>query len=175
MICGYRVTKQICSKYRCAFAFSAQNPCYFGPHADAVASVLREVSMSTVLTRYHCLNGSEAESREELAGASLKAGTLSSTRCSEIFSNHSGRSRNGSLSSFFVFTVSVGSGDGSLHARLLVLSHCVDAGRNVGITASCGSDAGDLGVAELEEPIDKPKTTIGTYFPCCIVFVCHFQ
>ena len=32
---------------------------------------------------------------------------------------------------------------------LLVLSLLVDAGYNVGITASCGTDVGDIGVAEL--------------------------
>ena len=61
-----------------------------------------------------------------------------------------------------MFSISVGSGEGSLHAWLLVLSLRVDAGRNVGITGSCGSDAGDVGVAELEEPVDEPGTTIGT-------------
>ena len=47
---------------------------------------------------------------------------------------------------------------------LLVHSLRVVAGRNAGITESCGSDAGDVGVAELEEPVDKPGTTIGTWF-----------
>ena len=46
----------------------------------------------------------------------------------------------------------------------LVLSLRVDAGCNVGITASCGIDVGDVGVAELEDPVDKPGTTIGTLF-----------
>ena len=31
-------------------------------------------------------------------------------------------------------------------------------------TESCGNDAGDVGVDELEEPVDKPKTTIDTQF-----------
>ena len=26
----------------------------------------------------------------------------------------------------------------------------------------CGKDVGDLGVAEIEEPVDRPGTTIGT-------------
>ena len=116
------------------------------------------------------LNGSEAASREELAGASLCTGTLSSTRCSVNSSNRSGRSRNGSprtvsLSSFLcVFSVSVGSGDRSPRAWLLVLSLRVVAGRNEETIESCGNDAGDVCVVELEEPIDKPKTTIGTQF-----------
>ena len=45
---------------------------------------------------------------------------------------------------------------------LLELSFLVDAGCNVGITASCNTDVGDVGVAELEELVDKPGTTIGT-------------
>ena len=63
-----------------------------------------------------------------------------------------------------MFSVSVGSGDRSLHAWLLVLSLRVDAGRNVDTEESCGSDAGDVSVAELEDLVDKPGTTIGTQF-----------
>ena len=44
---------------------------------------------------------------------------------------------------------------------LLVLLLLV-TGCNVGITASCGTDVGDVGVAELEEPVDEPGTKIGT-------------
>ena len=47
---------------------------------------------------------------------------------------------------------------------LLVLSFLVDAGCNVGTTASCNTDVGDLGVAELEELVDKPRTMLGTQF-----------
>ena len=32
------------------------------------------------------------------------------------------------------------------------------------VTVSCGEDVGDEGVAELEEPVDRPGTTIGTQF-----------
>ena len=35
---------------------------------------------------------------------------------------------------------------------------------NVGATASCDTDVGDVGITELEEPVDKPGTTIGTLF-----------
>ena len=89
---------------------------------------------------------------------------FSSTRFSVNSSDHYGRSRNGSLravslSSFlFVFSAFVGSGDGVSFLMLLR----VDAGRNVGITVSCGSDAGDVGPAELEKPVEKPGTPIGT-------------
>ena len=38
-----------------------------------------------------------------------------------------------------------------------VLSLLVDAGCSVGITAFCGTDVGDVGGAELEEPVDKPE------------------
>ena len=47
---------------------------------------------------------------------------------------------------------------------LLVLSLLVDAGCCVGATASCDNDVGDVGAAELEEPVDEPGTTIGTWF-----------
>ena len=45
--------------------------------------------------------------------------------------------------------VSAGSCDGC--TVLLVLSLLVDAGCNVGVTASSNTDVGDVGVAELEE------------------------
>ena len=41
---------------------------------------------------------------------------------------------------------------------LLELSLLVDAG----CSASCNADVGDVGVAELEELVDKRGTTIGT-------------
>ena len=67
------------------------------------------------------------------------------------------------LSVFMTF----GSGrsrDRSPNARLLVLSLRVVAGRNAETSESCGKDAGDVCVVELEEPVDKPGTTIGTSF-----------
>ena len=152
-------------QYQCAFCnepllFWFSSRCRnFGPSGSEFKYCLPETTF---------LSGSEADSREEFAGASLCAGPLSSTRFSVKLFNHSGRSRNGSprsvwLSPFlFVFAVSVGFDDGSPHAWLLVISLRVDAGRHVEITASCGGDAGDVGVAELEEPVDRPGTTIGT-------------
>ena len=96
-------------------------------------------------------------------GASLRARTLSSTRSSENNSNHSGRSRTVSLSPFlFHFSISAGSCDGLTRAVLLVLSLLVDAGRNVRTTASCNSDVGEEGLAELKELVDTPGKTIGT-------------
>ena len=64
----------------------------------------------------------------------------------------------------FRFWFSSGSLDGSPRtvSMLLVLSLLVDAGCCVGTTPSCDNDVGDAGVAELEEPVDKPGTTIGT-------------
>ena len=48
---------------------------------------------------------------------------------------------------------------------LLELSLLVDAGCYVGTTASCNTDdVGDVGVAELEELVNEPGTTIGTWF-----------
>ena len=58
----------------------------------------------------------------------------------------------------------VGICNGSSRACLLVLSLRVVAGRKVETTESCGDDAGDVGVDELEEPVDKPGTTIGMLF-----------
>ena len=102
--------------------------------------------------------GSDADSREELAGASLCAGTLSSTRFSVNYSNHSGKSSNGfprTLSLSF-FSISAGSCDGLLHTVVLELSLLVDAEWS----ASGNTDVGD--VAEHEQLVDKPGTTIGT-------------
>ena len=93
--------------------------------------------------------GSGADSREELAGASLCAGTLSSTRFSGNSCNHSDTSRDGCPRAL---------------SMPFVLSLLVDAGCCVGIKASCGKAVGDVGVAELEEPVDRPGTTIGTWF-----------
>ena len=118
------------------------------------------------------VRGSAADSREELAGASLSSGKLSSTRCSVDSSNHSRRSRNGSPRAFslslflFCFWFYSGSRDGSLRTLSMpfVLSLLVDAGCCAGTTPSCDNHVGDVGVAELEEPVDKPETTVGTKF-----------
>ena len=59
---------------------------------------------------------------------------------------------------------SAGSCDGRPRTVLLVLSLLVVAGRNVGTTASCNTDVGYVGEAELEEPVDEPGATIGTWF-----------
>ena len=83
-----------------------------------------------------------------------------STRFSVNCSDHSGRSRNLFLRAFslspffFVFPIVAGSRDG----LPLELSLLVDAGYSV----SCNTDVGDVSVAELEGPVDKPGTTIGT-------------
>ena len=54
--------------------------------------------------------------------------------------------------------------NGSSRACLLVLSLRVVPGRKVETTESCGDDAGDVRVDELEEPVDKPRTPIGMLF-----------
>ena len=67
------------------------------------------------------------------------------------------------MSSFlFAVSVSVGFGDKSPRAWPLILSLRVVSGRSVETTESRGNDGGDVCVAELEEPVDKPRTTIGT-------------
>ena len=58
--------------------------------------------------------------------------------------------------------MSAGSCDGLTHTVLLVLSLLVDAECNVGTIASCSTYVGDVSVAELEELVDKPRTSIGT-------------
>ena len=82
---------------------------------------------------------------EKNSRVSLFSGTLSSTRFSLNSCSHSG----------------ISACNGSSRACLLVLSLRVVAGRKVETTESCGDDAGDVGVDELEEPVDKPRTTIG--------------
>ena len=62
------------SRHGCTSALAARIPCFFGSRANLAIFVLREVSINTVLTtraRYHFTRGSEADSREELAGAPL--------------------------------------------------------------------------------------------------------
>ena len=46
----------------------------------------------------------------------------------------------------------------------LILSLLVDAGCCAGTTASCDNDVGHVGKAELQEPVDKPGITIGTWY-----------
>ena len=93
VICCYQVTKTFCSRYGCASASCARGPCNLGFLANVAVSVLREVSEILWLPDTTFLSGSEAGLRKELAGASLCAGTLSSTRFSVNSSNHSGMSR----------------------------------------------------------------------------------
>ena len=66
------------------------------------------------------------------------------------------------VSILICFSISAGLCDGCPRTTLLIFSILDDAGCDVGITASCGTDVGDVCVAELEEPVDKPGTTVGT-------------
>ena len=68
-------------------------------------------------------------------------------------------------SSFF-FGVSFGSGNWSSSAqrRLLLLRVFAGAGVESSRIESCDTDFQDVVVAELEDPVDKPGTTIGTEF-----------
>ena len=137
--------KFLCTRYGCATAFPARSPCYLGSRAVVASSVLPEVSKKLYLPNTTFPLGSETDSGEELAGASLCSGTRSSTRFSVNPSNHSVMSRNRSP-----------------RADLLGLSLRVVAGRNVETTESCSNDAGDVCVVELEELVDEPGTKIGT-------------
>ena len=65
---------------------------------------------------------------------------------------------------FFFFSISAGSCDVLTRIELPVLSLLVNAGCIVRTTASCDTDVGDVRVAVLDELVDKPGTTSGTYF-----------
>ena len=164
----YEITNFCRSEHDCTSAFSARNPCNFGSQADIAISVLREVSENDVLTDTTFARGSEGKSCEELE-ASRCSGTLSSTRLSLNSSSHSGIScdefpRASSLSSFlFWFPVSAGPCDEFPRTSPLTLSLLVDAGYSVGVTVSCDEDV-EVGEDELEELVDRPRTTICTKF-----------
>ena len=72
------------------------------------------------------------------------------------------------------FSVPTGACDGLARIVPLVLSLLVDAGCNVGITASCKTDVGDVGVAEIEELVDKSGTTIGIFIRLPSFMSCSF-
>ena len=119
VICCCQVTNIFCSRYGLASAFSAKSPSYLGLLANVAVSVLREVSVNTVLTRYHFSHRLWSWFMRRAPGC------VSVFRDSFVHKillnscNHSGRSCNGfrrarSVSSFlFGFSVSVGSGDRS--------------------------------------------------------------
>ena len=160
----YQITKIFCTRYGCVSAFSARSPCHLGSLANLAIFVLRDVSKNTMFPDPDTTftRGSGADSREELAGASLCSGTLSSTRFSVNSCKHSDKSSNRfsrtlSLSFFPIFA---GSCDGLLHTVVLELSLLVDAE----CSASCNTDDGDAGVDELQELLDTPRTTIDKKF-----------
>ena len=55
-----------------------------------------------------------------------------------------------------LFSISAGSCHGLTRTLLLVPSLLADAGCNVGTTASCNTDVGDVGVSEVQELVDRP-------------------
>ena len=61
-----------------------------------------------------------------------------------------------------MFSVSAGPCDEFPRTSSLILSLLVDAGCSVGVTNSCDEDVGDAGEDELEEHVDRPRTTNGT-------------
>ena len=161
-----------CPRCGCASASSARSPCHFGLHADVAISVLREASTNTVLTPIALFSAALKLTHEK--NSRVRPCVLELLRPQDflwILLTIFGRSRNkshrtGSVSSFlFVFF-------GfywfwrhvSPRAWLLILSLRVVSGRNVETTESCGNDAWNVCVAELEEPVDEPGTTIGTQF-----------
>ena len=148
VICCYQITKIPRSWHDCTSSFSARSSCNFGFQADVAISVLREVTFKYCACRIPLFLAALKmihEKNSRVRPHELEP--LSSTRFSVNSCNHSGRWRNGS------------------HRNLsmpLVLSLLVHVGCCAGITASCGKDVGDVGVAEIEEPVKRPGTTIGT-------------
>ena len=85
VICFYQVTKIWSSRYGFAIASSAWCLCNFGPSTDLAISVIREMSINTVLTKSSRLLvvGSKDTLWEELAWESICNG-ISSTKFSWI-------------------------------------------------------------------------------------------
>ena len=86
------------------------------------------------------------------------------------FCHNSGNSGNGfpcagSLSSLlFGFSISAGACDRFPCTSTLVLSLLGVAGCSVGVTVSCDEDVREVGEGEVEELVDRPRTTNGTQF-----------
>ena len=162
LICCYQVTKIFCSRYGLASGLSARSPCNLGLLAKVAVSVLREVSVNTVRTQYHFSHRLWSWFMRRARG------------CVPVFWNSFVHkilreffqpfwqimqrvSRAGSVSSFYFWFC-------GFCWFWRQVSLCLPAGRNVETTESCGNDAGDVGVDELEEPVDKPGTTIDKQF-----------
>ena len=146
----YQVTSIFCSRYGFARAFSAMSPGYPWPSCRC---------------RSFGPSGGEYEYCVCPTPLFLAALKLIHEKNSRVRPNDLENLYTVSLSLFlFVFLVSSSSCDGLTRTVLLVFSLLDDAGCNFGITASCGTDVGDVGAAELEELVDKPSTTIGTKF-----------
>ena len=63
---------------------------------------------------------------------------------------------------FLCFSVSAGPCGRSPCTSSLIVSLLLNSGCSVGVTVSCGGDAGEVGEDELEELVDGPGTTNGT-------------
>ena len=113
--------------------------------------------------------GSEGNSWEDLE-VSRCSGTLSSTRPCLNSCSQSGTSCNWSLcnsslrSYLFGFSISAGPCDRFPCASTLVVSLLTVAGCSVGVTVSCDEDVGEVGEDEVEELVDRPGMTNGTWF-----------
>ena len=111
--------------------------------------------------------GSIGNSWEEM-GVCWCGWTFLSTRFSLKSCSHSGGScdsslRNSSSSSFlFVFSFSADPRDGIPRNSSLTISLLSFAGFSVLITVSCDEDVDEAGEDEVEELVDRPRTTNGT-------------
>ena len=172
LVCCYEVTEFFRSRHDCTSAFSERSPCYFGPLADVAIFVLREVSFNTVLARarYHSYSRLwRWFTRRTGCCVTMTWNTFIHKILRQFFSPF-WQIKQWVFPYVLVVSISI------LIFRFLVvhatglpilcfsysLSLRVGAGRNVRLAASCDNDVGDVCVAELEEPVDKAGTTIGT-------------
>ena len=173
-----QITRIFGTKYDSANTSSARGPCDVGPLADLAISVFREVKKKLCSPKSTRLVGSKDGSWEELACESLCSRTLSSTRFSLNSCNHSGMSdycllRTCSWSSFFGFGIWFGSCNhssgisevyGFLRACLSTFSLDSIAGWWSEWSISWPEGVVGVEIDELEEIVDKPRTTTGTQF-----------
>ena len=146
--------------------------------------VVRKVRVDTVLTRtrFHFCSRLHLKFMEELEVSRYPSsgfprgskGLRSSTKFSLNSCSQSGKSCSRSLctsscpSFLFMFSVSVDSCSGSPRSSSHVLALLSGTGFSVYVlssnTESCDEDVEEVGVGVVEELVDKPGTTNGTWF-----------
>ena len=157
----HQVTKIFRSKFGCASAFSARSPSYLGSHANVAVSVLREVSVNTVLARYHFSSVLWSWLTRRTRGrVPMSWNTFIHKILPKLFypswQTTQRVSPFGLVVSIFVCVF------GFCWFTRRASPYCVK------ITASCDIDVGDVRVAEFEEQGQRLVRSS----PCCILFVC---